>query len=325
MSSPGPTLFQIEVVGIALTSVAVIVTSFRLCIRARHKRLWIDDAWAAIGMIFNFMLLVADCLYLQDYQRYPQGTRVALYYMIAQFFYAVVWSSRLSILFTIVRLTVPGTTFRRVLISTAITFGIVWAILFSQVWWVCESEPSWKTQPHPQCDLGRGVAIAQVITDVLGDFVLILAPFSLLYKVRLSTGQKVRVLAVFSASAITTIVSLTHAYYIFSGGGTKEVMAAIVEASMSLIVANLSVVVAFIFHLKAEEDSPSTPTPIITFGSLPSRKRVRDPLATTFTGAESTQIVLEDLSKSGSGSLKTGDDDEISFNNREGKQPNEWC
>ncbi|KAG2029953.1 hypothetical protein BDR03DRAFT_987420 [Suillus americanus] len=290
MSSSGPTLAQIEVVAIVLSIVAVIVTSFRLCIRARQKRLWIDDAWAALCMIFHFILLIVDCLYLQDYG--------------------------LPNYFT--QLYVPGTFVRRVLISTAITFGIVWALLFSQALWVCESESGWKTQSRPQCDLGRGVATAQIITDVLGDLVLILAPFSLLYKIRLSTGQKVRVLAVFSASVITTIVSLTHAYYIFSGRGTKEGMAATVEASMSLIVANLSVVVAFIFHLKAEEDSPAIPIPIITFGSQP-RKRVRDPLATTFTDAESIPIVLEGLSESGPRSLKTGDDDEISVKQQGGK------
>ncbi|KAG2031155.1 hypothetical protein BDR03DRAFT_986583 [Suillus americanus] len=298
MSSSGPTLAQIE--GIVLTIVAVITTSFRLCVRARQKRLWIDDAWAALGMIFNFILVIVDCLYLQDYERYSQGARVALYYMVAQFFYAVVWSSRISILFTIVRLTIPKTIFRRVLMFIAIIFGTVWALLFSQLWWICENESGWKSQPHPQCNLGRSVAITQMI-------------------IRLSRAQKVRILSVFSTSAITTIVSLTHAYFIFSGGGLKVIMAAMVEASMSLIVANFSVVAAFIFHLQAEEDSPSTLTPIVTFGSQP-RKRVRDPLATTFTGAESTLIVLEDLSKSGPRSLKISDDDDISVNNREGKQ-----
>ncbi|KAG1860943.1 hypothetical protein F4604DRAFT_1957679 [Suillus subluteus] len=195
--------------------------------------------------------------------------------------------------------------------SAAIIFGTVWALLFSQLWWICETEAGWKLQPRPQCDLGR--------TDVLADFFLILAPFFFLYKVRLSRAQKVRILSVFSTSAITTIVSLTHAYFMFSDGGLKVIMAAIVEASMSLIVANLSVVIAFIFHLKAEEDSPSAPTPIVTFGSQP-RKRVRDSLATTFIGVESTPIVLEDLSESRPRSLKTRDDDEISFDNREGKQ-----
>lgn len=304
MSSSGPTLTPIEVVivDIVLTIVAAIVTSLRLCLRTQKRCLWIDDMWAALGMVFTFMLLIADCLYLQYYEMYPQDTRIALYYMIAQFFYAVVWSSRLSILFTVVRLTIPGTLIRKALISTAITFGVVWALLFSQVLWICETQPGWKIQPHPQCDLGRSVAIAQIITDVLGDTVLIFAPFSLIYRIRLSSPQKIRVLAVFSASMITTIVSLTHAYYISSNGGTKEVMAGVVEASVSLIVANLSVVVAFFFRLSAEDDS--TPVSIVTFGSQP-KKRVRDPLATTITGAECIPIVLEDLSESHPRSLKT--------------------
>ncbi|KIK42300.1 hypothetical protein CY34DRAFT_153491 [Suillus luteus UH-Slu-Lm8-n1] len=324
MPSSSPTLVEIVDADIVLTTVATIVTTFRLCIRARQKRLWIDDAWAALGMIFNSALLVADCLYMRDYKKYPQGIRIALYYMLAQFFYAVIWSSRISILFTIVRLTAPRSLFRRALIATVVTFGIVWALLFTQVWWICENQPGWKTQPLPQCDLGRGVAIAQIITDVLGDSILIFAPFCLIYRVRLSRGQKIRVLSVFSASAITTIVSLVHAYYIFTGGGLKEVMSALFEASLSLVVANLNVVVAFIFHLSAEDESTYTPSPVVTFGSQP-RKRVRDPLATTFTGVGSTPIVLEDLSESRPRSLKASDDDEITLNNREGKQTGEWC
>ncbi|KAG1794459.1 uncharacterized protein HD556DRAFT_1370700, partial [Suillus plorans] len=318
MSSSGPTLAQIEVVNIVLAIVAVIVTSLRLCLRARKRRLWIDDMWAALSMVFTFMLLIADCLYLQYYERYPQDTRIALYYMVAQSFYAVVWTSRLSILFTVVRLTVPGTYIRKALISTAVTFSVVWALLFSQLWWVCEAKSDWKRQPHPQCDIGRSVAIAQIITDVLGDAVLIFTPFSLIYRVRLSSPQKIRVLAVFSASMITTIVSLVHAYYIFSSGGTKVIMAAIVEASVSLIVANLSVVIAFFFRLLSAEDD-STPGSIVTFGSLP-KKRVRDPLATTITGAESAPIVLEDLSQLHPCSLKTRDEDEITLSINQGRQ-----
>jgi hypothetical protein len=65
------------VVGIVLTIVAAIITSFRLCIRARQKRLWINDAWAALGMIFNFTLLIVDFLYLQDYSECLRGVYVA--------------------------------------------------------------------------------------------------------------------------------------------------------------------------------------------------------------------------------------------------------
>ncbi|KAG2741895.1 hypothetical protein P692DRAFT_20750143, partial [Suillus brevipes Sb2] len=94
-------------------------------------------------------------------------------------------------------------------------------LLFAQVRWICETQSGWI----PQCDLGSGDAIAQLIRDSL----LIFPPFYLIYRARLSKGQKIRVLSVFSASAITTIVSLTHAYYICTGGGLEEDMAALVE------------------------------------------------------------------------------------------------
>jgi hypothetical protein len=125
-------------------------------------------------------------------------------------------------------------------------FVLAWAVLFAQVWWTCESEPGWKTQPRPQCNLGRNVAIAQIISevqqpiqyknfltdisaDVIGDSILILAPFRLIYKVRLTKAQKIRILTIFSTSAITTVVSLAHAYYVLSDGGLKEAVAAMVE------------------------------------------------------------------------------------------------
>ena len=43
-------------------------------------------------------------------------------------------------------------------------FLVAWAILFAQPFWVCESEPGWKSNPRPQCDLGKSVAIAQIIS-----------------------------------------------------------------------------------------------------------------------------------------------------------------
>ncbi|KAG2035792.1 hypothetical protein BDR03DRAFT_983437 [Suillus americanus] len=318
MSSSGPTIAQTEVVNMVLPLVAIVVTSFRLYCRARQGRLWIDDLWATIAMIFTLGLLVVDWLYLQAYEKIPQGARVALYYMVCQFFSAIIWYGS-----GVVRLTVPGT-LRKALTFTTMIFIITWAVLFAQAWWTCESEPGWKTQPRPQCDLGRDVAIAQIITDVFGDTILILAPFRLIYKVRLTKVQKIRILAIFSTSAITTIVSLTHAYYVLSDGGLKEAVAAMVEVSVSLIVANLSVVVVFFLKMSTEDDTsspaPLKSTPIITFGSQPRRRRFRDPLATTVVNVEATTIKLVDLPETRPSAPKSGNTDEISLNSMEGKQ-----
>ncbi|KAG2040536.1 hypothetical protein BDR03DRAFT_1031361 [Suillus americanus] len=286
-----------------LPLVAIIVTSFRLYCRVRQGRLWLDDLWATFGMTFILALLVVDWLYLQAY---------------GEPYFVVI-----SILLTVVRLTIPGT-LRKALIYTTMIFVIAWAVLFAQVWWTCESEPGWKTQPRPQCNLGRNVAIAQIITDVFGDIILILAPFRLIYKVRLTKAQKIRILAIFSTSAITTIVSLAHAYYVLSDGGLKEAVAAMVETSVSLIVANLNVVLAFFLRMSAEDDAYS-PAPlkfasIITFGSQPRRRHFSDPLGTTVIGVETTTIKLTDLPETRPGALKNGNSDEISVHNMDGKQ-----
>ncbi|KAG1809634.1 uncharacterized protein BJ212DRAFT_1279157, partial [Suillus subaureus] len=292
-----------QVVNMVLPLVAIIVTSFRLYCRVRRGRLWLDDLWATFAMVFILGLFIVDCG-STDIHAYDR-------------------CSRISILLTIVRLTIPGT-LRKVLTITKVIFIIAWAVLFAQVWWTCEAEPGWKTHPLPQCDLGRNVAIAQIITDVFGDTILILAPIRLIYKVRLTKAQKIRILAIFSASAITTAVSLAHAYYVLSDGGLREAVAAMVEVSVSLIVANLSVVVTFFLSLSSDDDTYS-PAPlkfssIVTFGSQPRRRHVHDPLATTVIGVETTTIKLTDLPETTSSALKSGNTDEISVNNMEGKQ-----
>ncbi|KAI5996866.1 hypothetical protein F5J12DRAFT_852610 [Pisolithus orientalis] len=280
---------------------ATVVTSFRLFVRTQQRRLWLDDAWAALAMLFDIGSLVVFWLYLHDYARYPQSSRVALYYINTQFFYALVWLSRISILFTVIRLTFPGP-LRRWLICTAIAFMVTWMVLGAQIFWTCEAEPSWKSQSRPQCDLGRNVAITLIITDVIGDSILILAPFRLIYKIKLTAAQKIRLLSIFSTSAITTAVSLIHTYYVYSDGGLKEAITAIIESSTSLIVANLSVVVAFLFRISTEDSS--TPAPlefksIITFGSQPIRTREQhDPPSpsTVVVGIETSTIRLVDFS-----------------------------
>ncbi|KAG2030151.1 hypothetical protein BDR03DRAFT_1017453 [Suillus americanus] len=255
--SSGPTIVQTQVVNFVLPIVATFVTSFRLYCRARRHLLWIDDAWAACAMIFDIVLMICSALYLRGYVLHPQWEKVALYYTLTQCFYGVIWCSRLSILFTVVRLAYWPQ--RRILVRIAIIFGVVWAVLFAQVWWTCESNPSWKKLPRPQCPLGRNVAIAQIVTDVLGDTVLILAPFLIIYKATLTTAHRVRVICLFSTSAITTVVSLTHAYYVLTVGELKEAVSAMFEASISLIVANLSVVVTFFLRMLADDEPISRP------------------------------------------------------------------
>jgi len=300
MSSSGTiSIQQDEAVGLALPIIAAVFTLFRLAERMRQRRLWFDDAWAALALIFNMIECVTNYVYLHNYAQYSQAENIALYYVILQFFCAVVWASRISILFTVFRLTSPFSALRKVLLVIFVAFLVTWGILFGQSFWICESEPGWKSDPRPQCELGPKVAIARIITDVLGDALLIIIPCQIVYKVRLSRSQKIRLISIFSASAITTVVCLVHAYYVFTNSGIKESVTAIVETSVCLIVANLSVVVAFFFRIGTEETtafSPSELKSVVTFGSQPLRQRARhDPLRSTVVDIETTTVVLDDF------------------------------
>ena len=76
-------------------------------------------------------------------------------------------ASRISILFTVVRLTSPFSTLRKILLFVFVAFLVAWMVLFAQTFWICEAEPGWKSEPLPQCSLGRDVAIAQIISELV--------------------------------------------------------------------------------------------------------------------------------------------------------------
>jgi len=110
---------------------------------------------------------------------------------------------------------------------------------------------------RPQCKLGEQVGFTQVPTDVLADLVLIIAPVRLFWGItRIDRGTKIRLVTIFSASILTTIASLVHAGFLLQGGGLVEILAALLENAVSLMVANLCVIVSACYRLfKAGEDS----------------------------------------------------------------------
>ncbi|TFK45569.1 hypothetical protein OE88DRAFT_1740163 [Heliocybe sulcata] len=245
---------ELRVLSLTLPVFAIAITLFRLCIRAHRRQLWWDDFWAMAAVLCTVLFVTAMELHFRDESSYSRTTKIALYYMLSQFFYAINWCSKLSILSTSIRLTTKGR-FRNLLITAGCMFVLTWTILFSQVFWVCERQPGWKDTPQPQCDLGRNVAIAQVISDVLTDAILIAAPLKLIWRVKLTRPRKTRIVVVFSSTIIATVVSLYHAYAILRFGGFVEARAAVIQDGVSLIVADLSVLVAFFGRLGSIDDS----------------------------------------------------------------------
>ncbi|KAJ7040558.1 hypothetical protein C8F04DRAFT_1032308 [Mycena alexandri] len=280
------TIEQLRIVFCVVPPFACLVTYFRLYVRFRRGKLWWDDFWVFICTLCAIVFVAASLLHVQNPGTLKQHVKVSIYYMCAQLFYAVVWTARISILFMVIRLS--SGRMRRLLFWLAIVFFGTWGILFAQVWWVCERQPGWKAVATPQCALGLDVAIAQVISDVLSDVILIAAPMRLLWGVQLQRGLKLRLRAVFATTSIATAVSLYHAYCVLRIGGITEFLAATIQLSVSLLVANLPVIVAVVFRLKADAETDNTePLSVVTIGAIRDRPRN---LALSTLGATTTQM-----------------------------------
>ncbi|KDR74311.1 hypothetical protein GALMADRAFT_211910 [Galerina marginata CBS 339.88] len=296
---------DVRVENYVLTAVAVVVTCLRLGDRVRTGRFWWDDAWAAFAMVLLITFMAAVEVHLQDPAKHSEHLKLVIAYMLPHLFYAVTWSARLSILLTVIRISLG--TMRKVLVWTGILFLITYLVLFAQIWWVCEDNAVWKTSFNPQCPLGLNVAIAQVITDVVSDAILILAPVRLVWKTKLSAAQKVRVMAIFSTTLITTAVSLNHAYFVLKWGGLQEALAAILQCNVCLIVANLSVIIAFFFRINTEDEATvDTFTMGATTRSFFSwRKRAPMPVTSTFIKTDGGVRERKDVYQTGTFAVDT--------------------
>uniref|UniRef100_A0A0W0FQ49 Rhodopsin domain-containing protein n=1 Tax=Moniliophthora roreri TaxID=221103 RepID=A0A0W0FQ49_MONRR len=185
-------------------------------------------------------------------QSSPRRWMIAAYYMMASAFYAVVWFARLSIVFSIIRIH-PSPTIRRMLFYVAGIFFLITVVLISQLYWVCEPQPGWKDEASPQCKLPDQVVILQLVTDIFADTILVAVPVRLIMTLSDKKLRR-RLLVIFSTCLITTAVSLVHAAFIFVGAGHQEVMAAIAEDCVSLIVCNVPVVATVMIRKFSSDD-----------------------------------------------------------------------
>ncbi|KAF8516780.1 hypothetical protein JB92DRAFT_2810087 [Gautieria morchelliformis] len=238
---------NVELIATLCPAIALVATLGRLGLRIYRSGLWWDDAFALLSAIHIILASVGGWVHFMDPKLLTRTTRIAAYYVLSEAFYGTVWAARLSILFSVIRIT-PDAFSRTLLYRAAIVFGVVWAFFFAQLFWICVPELNWTDLSAPQCTLSLQVPVCQLVTDILADLLLITVPVRLFLGSSLESGMKIRLAAIFSASILTTVVSLVHAVYILKVGGVDELVAAVVEDSVSLIVCNLSVVVTALYR-----------------------------------------------------------------------------
>jgi H+/Cl- antiporter ClcA len=150
--------------------------------------------------------------------------RIAAYYLMAVTFYTVIWSARISILFSIIRID-PDPRMRYRLKWLAAAFVAAVCGLLFQLFWTCEHLHGWKNKASPQCPLPKQVAIFQLISacafaffwdspvtygasagDILADLALILLPIRLLRGIK-DRRLRWRLIFIFSTSSESWLLS----------------------------------------------------------------------------------------------------------------------
>lgn len=126
-------------------------------------------------------------------------------------------------------------------LGVAFFFFLQWLLLVTQMFWVCEKgETAWKNRPYAQCVLGEAVGITQLastfsspnrsssvaerrfVAATISDIILVIAPLWILKDVRVSSGLRIRLIAIFSCSLMTTMAGLAHAILVLKLPGALE-------------------------------------------------------------------------------------------------------
>ncbi|KAF7342298.1 hypothetical protein MVEN_01818000 [Mycena venus] len=253
MINPSGPLVQLKITSITCSFFALGSTLYRLY--QRRGRFGGDDLWAVFASVALIVQVIIIFLHIPPPNNLPKKGGVAVYYLTGIAFYAIVWGSRLSILFSIIRID-PTFERRRRLFWVAVVFIVISLALLAQLFSVCESkDPSWKNAPNPQCPLPLQVAVCQLVTDIIADSILLFSPWPL-FRDLLGKGMRHKLTIIFSTCVVTTIVSLVHAAYILRNGGMKVVISAVVEDCISLIVANIPVVVTSVVDIAGDTEEP---------------------------------------------------------------------
>ncbi|KAF9647420.1 hypothetical protein BDM02DRAFT_2702970 [Thelephora ganbajun] len=236
---------DLRTVGIVLFIVTSFVTSYRCFARHRNKLWWHDDSVALFSALAFVLWLIGSVILAQESS--SREERVGGAYILVVGFLTPVWGARVSIILTLVRIT-PWQLQRKILLWIAVFFVVQYLMLTAQSYWVCEiTYPGWKKIPGSICILPQAVPIAQVITTVISDAILITAPLMVIKGVR-TRALRFRLFGIFSVSIATTVASLAHAVLMVARPGVVEAIFAGVEAAVSVMVCSMSVIIPAILR-----------------------------------------------------------------------------
>ncbi|KAG2147244.1 hypothetical protein BD769DRAFT_1730505, partial [Suillus cothurnatus] len=235
----------------------VVLTSWRLWYKIIQKCWWWEDVWAAIALAAIIISEVSVWIFSGTPMGMPWDGPIIASWLLMINFTIGLWSSRLSMICLIVRLSSP-TKIRTVACWAAVAFGAIAIALLVYKCWFCARHHDWDEIAPLSCSLAPSVGITQVIADFLSDMTLVVLPAQMLHRVKLPRNQRILILSVFSGSLITTLLSIVHAVFFIQADPILKILTAQLEASLtmafSVIVCNLLHVITCLYKVFRSKD-----------------------------------------------------------------------
>ncbi|KAG2064209.1 hypothetical protein BDR04DRAFT_1146007 [Suillus decipiens] len=225
---------QLSIVALLLHSIAILCTIFRLAYRGWIHQSWWEDAWAAFALIGDVVCLA--CIWLDDLR--------ITFWILTVAFTSVQWAARMSVIFSIIRITNHSIfkIHRQITYFIAVSFACMWVALLAHRITMCAVH---------SCHSGKSVALSLLITDIIVDISLVATPVYLWRNVGLSWSTKILVLSAFSASLLNTVITIPHAMILLHvyNVNASMVIVAHIKIALSLIICNLLVIITFVYRL----------------------------------------------------------------------------
>lgn len=228
---------RLVVAGVVFHSTAILCTIFRLVYRCWTRYLWWEDAWAAVSLISDVMCLA--CIWIYPSPHLPS-------WFLAVAFTCALWAARMSIIFCIIRIVNhSGSKVHKLTIHLiAVSFVCMWVALLVQKVYVCKLQA---------CLMSESVALSQLITDIIGDFSLVVAPLRLWNNAGLSRSRKILVLSSFGASILITGMTIPLSVVLFGPLTDTTLIFAHARVAVSLIICNALVIATFAYRALSTE------------------------------------------------------------------------
>ncbi|EGN92488.1 hypothetical protein SERLA73DRAFT_164020 [Serpula lacrymans var. lacrymans S7.3] len=257
-----------KIVATVLHALTFLLTGFRLWFRLNIQRFWWEDAWATLALLFDIICLVGLWIpanVSSQFNALPETSSgsnalVASVWFSLLLCPAVVWSSRMSIIYSVIRIISPTSSIRRFAFGIVVLFAIIWVGMAIVIIYLCH-EMFWDLSPSPS--LPYPIGYLQISANVFSDIILVIFPLCLLWRVKLPRNERLVILSIFSSSILTSVASAVHAIYIFPNPAFKGetltnlefrldfglVILSNLKAALSLVICNLLVIVTFLYRI----------------------------------------------------------------------------